>query len=51
MTLAATAQKSGVSFYAYMHDRITGAHRIPPLAELVEKTARELDLGWSWSMT
>ena len=51
MSLAATTQKLGVSFYAYVQDRITGAHHIPPLAELVEKTARELNLGWSWSMT
>lgn len=49
MTLAATAQKLGVSFYAYIHDRITGAQEIPPLAELVTKRAQELNLGWSWS--
>lgn len=49
MTLAATAKKLGVSFYAYVHDRIAGTHRIQPLAELVEKAAKELNLGWSWS--
>jgi len=49
MTLAETAKKLGVSFYAYLRDRITGAHAIPPLAELVKKTAKELNLGWSWS--
>jgi hypothetical protein len=51
MSLAATTQKLGVSFYAYVQDRITGAHCLPPLAELVEKTAQELDLGRSWSVT
>lgn len=49
MTLAATAKKLGVSFYAYVHDRIAGTHHIPPLAELVEKAGKELNLGWSWS--
>ena len=51
MSLAATTQKLGVSFYDYVHDRITGAQQIPPLAELVEQRARELNLGWSWAMT
>ena len=50
MTLAATAKKLGVSFYAYVHDRIAGTHHIPPLAELVEQAAKELNLGWSWSV-
>jgi hypothetical protein len=49
MTLAETAKKVGVSFFAYLRDRITGTHAIPPLADLVEKTAKELDLGESWS--
>jgi hypothetical protein len=49
MTLSATTKKLGVSFYAYIQDRIAGTHHIPPLAELVEKAAKELSLGWSWS--
>ena len=49
MTLAATSKKLGVSFYAYVQDRIAGTHSIPPLAELVEKAALDLNLGWSWS--
>jgi len=40
----------GVSFYAYVQDRIAGTHHIPPLAELVERAAIELNLGWSWSV-
>ena len=49
MTLAETAKKLKLSFYAYVRDRITGTHAIPPLAELVQKAAKELNLGWSWS--
>ena len=49
MTLAATAKKLGVSFYQYIHDRISGTNQIPPLASLVEEAAKELNLGWSWS--
>ena len=28
-----------------LHDRITGTNAIPPLAELVTKAAKELNLG------
>ena len=49
MTLAETTEKLDVSFYAYLRDRITATHAIPPLAELVTKAAKELNLGWSWA--
>jgi hypothetical protein len=49
-TLAATAKKLDVSFYQYIHDRISGANQIPPLADLVTKAAKELNLGWSFSV-
>ncbi len=49
MTLAATARKLGISFYAYIHDRISGINQIPPMARLVEQRARELKLLWSWA--
>ena len=49
MTLAATTRKLGVSFYQYIHDRISGANQIPRLADMVEKKAKELNLGQSWS--
>jgi len=45
MTLAETARKLGVSFYAYLRDRITGQYAIPPLAELVTQAAIQLGLG------
>jgi hypothetical protein len=48
-TLAATSKKLGVSFYRYLHDRISAENQIPPLANLVEKRAKELNLGWSWA--
>jgi len=48
MTLAATCKKLGISFYQYIHDRITNANSIPPLAELIQKQAEELNLGWSY---
>ena len=49
-TLAATSKKLGVSFYQYIHDRISGANQISPLADLVTKAAKKLDLGWSFSV-
>ena len=39
MTLAETSRKLGVSFYAYLHDRITGAKAIQPLADLITQAA------------
>ena len=51
MTLAETTKKLDISFYAYLHDRITGTYAIPPLAKLVENAAKNLNLGWSWPPT
>lgn len=48
MTLAETCKKLGVSFYEYIRDRITKAKSIPRLAELIQKRAEELNLGWSY---
>jgi len=48
MTLAETTKKLNVSFYAYLRDRITKARTIPPLAELVERAAKELAMDSSW---
>ncbi len=39
MNLAATARQLGVSFYAYIHDRVTGAHALPSLADLIQQQA------------
>ena len=50
-TLAATATKLAVSFYAYVHDRISKANRMPGLATLIAARAKELNLGASWTMS
>jgi hypothetical protein len=49
-SLAATTKKLGVSFYRYLHDRISTENQIPPLADLVKKRAKDLDLGRSWTI-
>jgi hypothetical protein len=48
-TLAATAAKLGVSIYAYLHDRVSGACQLPSLAQRIEEQARHLNLGASWA--
>ena len=49
MTLAATATKLGVSFYDYIHDRISGTNQLPGLDRMIEVQAKPLNLGASWS--
>lgn len=39
MTLAETAKKLGVNFYAYVHDRISGNRSLPNLADLIRQRA------------
>jgi Transposase IS66 family len=48
-TIAATAQKLGVSFLAYVADRVSGRNSMPSLASLITERARELNLGASWA--
>jgi hypothetical protein len=48
-TLAATAAKLGVSFYQYLQDRMSGAHRLPSLATQIGEQAQVLNLGQSWT--
>jgi len=48
MTLADTARKLGISFYAYIRDRVSGINQIPPMSLLVINRARELNLACSW---
>jgi hypothetical protein len=49
MTVAETATKLGVSFYRYAHDRLSGANRLPSLAEEVTRRAPGLNLAASWT--
>jgi len=37
MTLSETAKKLGVSFYAYIHDRVSGERCLPSLAALIQQ--------------
>jgi hypothetical protein len=48
-TIAATAQKLGVSFLSYVADRVSGRNAMPSLASLITERARELNLGASWA--
>lgn len=50
MTLAATTKKLGISFYEYIRDRITKQNAIQPLPELIQFSAKQLKLGWSYSL-
>lgn len=48
-TLAATAQKLGVSFLSYLTDRVSGHYALPALASLITEQARDWNLGGSWA--
>ncbi len=37
MTLVATAKKLKVSFFAYIHDRVSGANALPSLSEIIKQ--------------
>ncbi len=50
MSLAATTKKLGISFYHYIQDRVTETNQIPPLADLIDARAAELNLGASWEL-
>jgi hypothetical protein len=47
MTLVATAKKLGVSFYAYVFDRVAEVHSLPCLADIIQ--ARTSDSFPLWS--
>ena len=38
-SLKKTCRKLGVSFWAYLNDRLTGSGLVPPLAELIRQRA------------
>ena len=48
-TLYSTAKKLGVSFYHYIHDRISKTNQMQPLAEVIAQKALQLNLGSSWN--
>lgn len=43
-----TTTKLGVSFYAYIHDRISEASQMPALDTVIVVRAKELNLATSW---
>jgi hypothetical protein len=51
MSLAATTKQLRVSFYQYIHDRISGTQQIPALDQIIDERARELHLGASWGIS
>ena len=48
LTLAATTAKLGLSFYAYVLDRVSQANQLPSLADLIDQRAHDLDLAAAW---
>lgn len=48
MTIVETAKKLGVSVYAYIKDRVSGARQMPSLAEIIREKAKQMRLGASW---
>ena len=46
--LAESATRLGVSFYHYIHDRVSGALQMPSLAARIAERAKVLNLGTSW---
>jgi hypothetical protein len=49
MSLAATTKKLGVSFYEYICDRVSGANKVPALADLITQQAEHHRLDASWN--
>ena len=48
-TLAATARQMGVSFLAYVQDRIAATNHLPGLDQIIQTRAQDLNLGMSWN--
>ena len=49
MTLAATTSQLGVSFMAFLQDRLHQTGQIPPLDDMLRTQAAALKLGGSWA--
>lgn len=49
MSLVATTKQLGLSFYHYIYDRVAKTATIPPLADIIDQRAVELNLGASWA--
>lgn len=49
MSLVATTRKLGISFFEYMHDRISHLGNIPALGMIIREQSSVCSLGESWS--
>src|SRR6476469_4563312 len=49
MSLVATTRKLGISFFEYMHDRISYLGNIPSLGTIIRQQSSVYSLGVSWS--
>ena len=49
MSLADTARKLDVSFYHFIHDRVSGANQMPALADIIAERVQEMNVGASWT--
>ena len=49
MSLVATTRKLGISFFEYMHDRISHLGNIPDLGMIIREQSSVYSLGVSWS--
>jgi hypothetical protein len=47
-TLLGTAKKLGVNFFHYIRDRVSGAQKMPGLADLIDQRAATANLSPSW---
>jgi hypothetical protein len=51
MSLAATTQALGISFFYYLRDRLMRLGEVPPLPHLIRQLAGTLTLNHSWQAT
>jgi hypothetical protein len=49
MSLVNTAKKLGLSTYKFFYDRVSGAHEIPSLADLITEKSKHIQLDSSWN--
>jgi len=48
MSLVATTRKLGISFFEYVHDRISEAGKIPSVASIIREKSSGNLFGSSW---
>lgn len=48
MSLVATTHKLGISFFEYMHDRISHLGKIPSLGTIIREQSSLCSFGMSW---